>query len=120
MSSVRDEIAALEERLRLAELGPDPTFFEEVLDDHAVLVSDGQPFLAKAKVVAAHQPGKGPKFTRVEMSDMQIVDHGTAAVVTCKGTYEGPQANLTIKFMRVWVKKNDRWRIVAGSIATAN
>ena len=29
MSTVQSEIAALEERLRLAELGPDPTFFEE-------------------------------------------------------------------------------------------
>ena len=32
MSTVVTEIAALEERLRIAELGPDPQFFEEVLD----------------------------------------------------------------------------------------
>lgn len=50
---------------------------------------DGEP--AKAKVVAAHRPGAGPKFTKVEMSDFKIVDHGDAAVVTCKGSYEGPQ-----------------------------
>ena len=31
MDTVQSEIAALEERLRLAELGPDPKFFEEVL-----------------------------------------------------------------------------------------
>src|SRR5688572_14702202 len=117
MSSVRAEIAELEERLRLAELGPDPRFFEERLADDAVLVADGQPAFAKAQVVQAHQPGKGPKFTRVEMIDMQIVDHDTAAVVTCKGTYESPQSTVTLKFMRVWVKKNDRWQIIAGSIA---
>lgn len=93
MSTVQSEIAALEERLRLAELGPDPKFFEEALAADAVLVTqDGQSF-AKSEVIEAHQLGKGPKFTRVEMSDMKILDHGTAAVVTCRGTYKGPQSS---------------------------
>jgi Domain of unknown function (DUF4440) len=73
--------------------------------------------MAKRKIVEAHRPGSGPKFTRVELRDLQIVDHESAAVVTCKGTYEGPQGSATLKFMRVWVKKNGRWQIVAGSIA---
>ena len=118
MSSVQNEIAELEERLRLAELGPDPMFFEKALADDVVLIAeDGQAFFAKSKVVEAHQPGKGPKFTRVEMRDMQIVDHGIAAVVTCKGTYETPQSNVTLKFMRVWLKKNNQWQIIAGSVS---
>src|SRR5438552_10742141 len=105
MNSVRDEIAALEERLRSAELGPDPRVFEELLADDAILVGpDGQPFFAKQKVVAAHQPGKGATFTRVDITDMQIVDHGSAAVVTCTGTFEGPQGTFTLKFLRVWMR----------------
>jgi hypothetical protein len=64
MSDTRSEIMSLEERLRLAELGPDPKFFEEVLADQVVLMQDGQTF-PKTKVVQAHQPGAGPKFTRV-------------------------------------------------------
>jgi len=118
MNATKREIAALEERLRLAELSPDPAFFEETLADEAVLVSDGQPAFAKSKIVEAHRPGKSPKFTRVEMTDMQIIEHGSAAVVTCQGTYEGPQSSAKLKFMRVWLKKNDRWQIVAGSIST--
>ena len=35
--SVHDEILALEEQLRQAELGPDAAFFERGLADHAVL-----------------------------------------------------------------------------------
>ena len=89
MSIVRTEIAALEERLRLAELGPDPKYFEDALADGVVLVSQDGQLAFKQKVVEAHRPGKGPKFTRVETSDMKIVDHGSAAVVTCQGTYEG-------------------------------
>jgi ketosteroid isomerase-like protein len=117
-SPVQAEIEALEERLRLAELGPDPTFFEEALADDVVMVSqDGMPSVAKRAVVEAHRPGAAPKFTRVEMRNMTIVDHGIAAVVTCEGTYEGPQSSVTLKFMRVWLKANDRWQIIAGSIS---
>ena len=118
MDTVQREIAALEERLRLAELGPDPKFFEEVLADEAMLVSeDGQPFQAKSRVVDAHQPGKGPKFRRVEMTDVNIVEHGSAAVVTCRGTYETSESTITLKFMRVWLKTADRWQIIAGSVS---
>jgi hypothetical protein len=111
--SVIDEIKNLEARLVDAELGPDPVFFENALADDALL--DGQ--FAKAKVVEAHRPGQGPKFTRVEMSDMRILDHGVAAVVTCNGTYEGPEGAFTLRFMRVWVKKEKGWQIVAGTVA---
>jgi hypothetical protein len=110
------EIGALEERLRLAELGPDAQFFEEVLADDAVLVSDEGQF-AKSQIVQAHQPGKGPTFTRVEMSDLKIVDHGVAAVVTCRGRYETTEAAFTLTFMRVWLSKGNRWQIVAGSVS---
>jgi len=117
MSTVLEEIVELEEQLRQAELGPDPEFFEKALADDVVLVSDGgEPPLSKSKVVDAHQPGRGPKFTRVEMSDLKIVDHGVGAVVTCRGTYENAQATHTLRFMRVWLKTHDRWQIVAASI----
>ena len=118
MNDVQKEISTMEERLRLAELGPEPTFFEEALSDEAVLVAeDGRPFLAKSKVVEAHRPGRGPKFTRVEMTDMQIIDQGMAAVVTCQGRYEGPQGTVALRFMRVWLKKAGQWQIIAGSVA---
>ena len=116
--STRSEITELEEQLRHAELGPDPAFFQSALADEAILVGqDGQPSMAKAKVVQAHQPGAGPKFTRVEMSDTNIVEHGDAAVVTCKGTYESPNGSITLKFMRVWLKRDGQWQIIAASIA---
>jgi hypothetical protein len=116
--TVRDEIIQLEERLRRAELEPDPAAFKELLDDEVVLTDEsGRPFFAKQKVVDAHRPGTGPKFTRVEITDVQIVDHGVAAVVTCTGTFEGPQGSFTLRFLRVWACKDGKWRIVAGSVS---
>lgn len=117
MNTVQAEIKALEERLRQAELGPDPAFFQDALADDVVLVSDGEPAMAKAQVVAAHQPGKGPKFTAVDMSELQIIEHGAVVIVTCRGTYAAGEKRFTLKFMRVWLKQNGRWQIIAGSIA---
>ena len=57
------------------------------------------------------------KMYAVEMSDLKIIDHDTAAVVTCKSRYEGPQWTGELKFMRVWLKENGRWRIIAISIS---
>jgi len=116
MTSVESEIASLEESLRQAELGPDPEFFERYVDDNMVFISDSKASRPKAHIVEAHRPGKGQKFTRVEMSDMIIVDHGVAAVVTCTGTYEGPSGTHVLNFMRVWIKNGDEWKIVAGSV----
>jgi hypothetical protein len=110
--SSHDEILVLEEELRQAELGPDPAFFERRLADDAVL--DGE--LAKSKVVAAHQPGGSAKFTRVAMSDFRLLEHGPAVVVTCTGVYEGPSGSHTLDFMRVWLKQNGEWQIIAGSV----
>jgi hypothetical protein len=120
MTQVHSEVTAMEERLRQAELGPDPHFFEEALADNAVLVfQDGQAGFWKSKIVEAHRPGKNPKVTEVEVSDSQIVDHGNTAVVTSRWTYENAQGRFTLKFMRVWLKKNERWQIIPGSIANA-
>ena len=116
-TTVESVIEALEERLRAAELGPDPAVFQELLADDVVLVSqDGQGF-AKARVVEAHQPGNGPKFTRVEMSDLQIIDHDGAVVVTCTGTYETAEKTFNLKLLRVWARKNGYWQIIAGSVS---
>ncbi|MBI3507668.1 MAG: nuclear transport factor 2 family protein [Proteobacteria bacterium] len=119
MTHILSEISALEECLRQAELGPDPKFFQNALADTAVIVGqDGRPSLAKSMIVDAHKPGRGPKFTKVEMKDLVITEHGAnVAVVTCTGTYEAQKFSITLKFMRVWVKKGDRWQIVAGSVS---
>ena len=118
MTALQSEITALEERLRLAELGPDPAFFEEALADEMVLIAeDGQPSFAKTKIVAAHRPGEGPKFTQVEVKDLKIVNYGAVAVVTGQGTYTGLGVNANLKFMRVWIKHHKGWQIVAASVS---
>ena len=107
-----DEIKKLEDRLRDAELGPHPEFFEEILDDDFLF--DGE--RAKAQIVEAHRPGKGQRFSEVVMSDFEYIDHGAVVVVKCVGHYKSPQWEGSLKFMRVWFKRDGRWKVIAGSI----
>ncbi len=111
------ELASLEDRLEDAELGPDAAFYEEFVDDPALMIAANDISFSKSHILDAHRPGKGNNFTRVEMSDMKIIEHGTAAVVTGKGLYEGANGTHNLKFMRVWVSKPEGWRIVAGSVS---
>lgn len=110
------EIKDLEERLRQAELGPNPEVFTDLLADDVVLVDQRGNAMGKGKVVGAHRPDAGPKFTEVEVRDMTIVEQGDYAVVTCTGHFKGPQFTGALRFMRVWLKRNGRWQIIAGSI----
>ena len=109
--SAREEIMHLEERLRQAELAPDPAFFEEYIADDAILDGAQQ----KARAINAHRPGQAQKFHNVEMRNFVLVEHGPAVVLTCEGVYEGPQFKGVLKFMRVWLKEDGRWRIIAAS-----
>lgn len=112
--TTREEILALEEKLRSAELGPDQEFFKSVLADSVVL--NNRP--GKARVVDAHRAGDSPKFTRVDMSGLEIREHGAdCAVVTCKGAFYGPGWEGTLQFMRVWLRREGEWKIIAGSVS---
>lgn len=119
MASVSDEIAELEERLRAAELGPDSKVFAELLDDQMLLLNEsGDPVFIKPIVVAAHQRGRNQKFLQVDVTDLQVIDHGgQAATSTCKTTYRSASATFTLKFLRFWVKKQPGWQIVGGAMS---
>jgi len=41
-----------------------------------------------------------------------LAARGPAVVLTCEGDYEGPQFRGTLKFMRVWLKQDGRWKII--------
>jgi hypothetical protein len=118
MSSVETEIAELEELLRQADLKPNPTFFQTYLDDQMVLMVDGDicSHSPKTYIVDKHQPMKAQRFDRIEITDLKILDQGATAIVTGFGNFEGPDVSFSLNFMRVWVKKVDGWKIVAGSM----
>lgn len=116
-SPVQQEIARLEEELRVAELGPDPAFFAATLSDDVALVQNGDQRLTKQQVVDGHQPSGGPKFTDVQTRDLRIADHGDTAIVTCAGVFTTPAGQtVTLKIMRVWHRRDGGWKIIGASM----
>jgi ketosteroid isomerase-like protein len=118
MNSVEAEIFELEECLRQADLAPDPAFFQKYFDDGLVLMADGDicSHSPKAYIVDRHKPGRALQFDRVEIADLKIMEQGSTVVVTGFSSYQGPSGNFSINFMRIWVKKPEGWKVVAGAI----
>ncbi len=117
MSNVLAEIEQLEDELCAAERKPDAEFFERFIDDDAVLVGhDGHAYFAKQAIVAAHRPDSGSKFTNVQVRDREIIEHETAGVVSCRTTFETDQGKVTLRFVRVWLRKAGAWKLIGGCV----
>lgn len=117
MPSVEAEIQHVEERLRLAQLHCDPTTLDELLDDKMLLLSDGQPFFAKARLMEMYAPNSGPQLKSVHWRNPKIISFGNAAIVICRGEYTAPQFSITLEFMRFWMHQSTGWKLIAGTIA---
>src|SRR6201990_1723323 len=112
MSSVEAEIRNVEERLRLAQLHCDPKVLDELLDDHMLLLSDGQPFFAKTRIMEMYAPHPGTQLKSICWRDSQIISFGVAAIVICRGEYVSDQFDISLEFMRFWLHKADEWKLI--------
>jgi hypothetical protein len=111
------EVAELEEKLRQADIKADPAVIDEVFADGAAITGrDGRMF-TKQDVINAHQPAGRQRVTRVDVSDVEIRDHGSFAVVTGRMDLVDPGFPAALRFTRVWMKRGGRWQIVAGHVS---
>lgn len=110
-------IAELEEKLRQADIKADPLVIDQLFaDDAAITGRDGKLF-TKQDVIKAHQPAGRQRVTRIDVSDLEIRDHGTSAVVTGRIDLVDPGFPAALRFTRVWMKHDGRWQIVAAHIS---
>ncbi|HEY3927103.1 MAG TPA: nuclear transport factor 2 family protein [Candidatus Koribacter sp.] len=114
---VEVEIQKVEERLRLAQLHYDPKTLDELLHDKMLLLSDGQPFFAKARIMEMYAPTCGGRIKSVQWKNSKIINFGQTAVVICRGEYVSDQFTISLEFMRLWVHQSNHWKLVAGTIA---
>ncbi len=117
MSDVEPEIRKVEERLRLAQLHSNIQALGELLDDHMLFLSDSRPFFAKARMLEMYQPHRGQNLISVEWHDVQIIPFGHAAIVICRADYRTPQLTISLRCMRMWLKQNGAWKLIAGTVA---
>jgi ketosteroid isomerase-like protein len=111
------EIEGLEEKLQQAMLKSDVPVLDELIADDLVFTMHTGLVVNKQYDLEAHRTGIF-KFSQVDLSDRQIHYYGDCVVVTVKadlaGTFSKQAFSETYRFTRVWVKRQNRWQIVAG------
>jgi ketosteroid isomerase-like protein len=114
-----DELRWMEERLRAAMLAGDVAELDAMIDDALVFTTMTGAVVTKAMDLDAHR-SRTLRISRMEPSEQRIDRYGDAAVVTVRiemaGTFaETPFAGI-YRYGRVWIRRPDGWRIVAGHV----
>lgn len=113
-------IEMLEERLRQAMLSSDVQALDELIADDLVFTMHTGLMVTKQDDLEGHRSGS-EKLTKVDTDELKISHYGDCAVVTVKaelaGTFNGQAFSGTYRYTRVWVKRQDRWQIVAGHVS---
>ena len=114
------EIVAREDALLRAITTNDVALLDDLLHDDLLFNGpDGQTG-TKAQDLANYRSG-GIQLRRAEASDRLIRAIGDDAVVavtiTLEGSYLGVRVDGRYRYLRVWQRTGDKWRVIGGSVA---
>lgn len=113
------EIIRLEEELRRAMLSSDVEKLDELIDESLVFITpDGQ--IATKQMDLEFHRNKIQKMSELNQQEQQIQIFDNTAIVMVIADINGVFGEIAIKgkfrYLRVWSKINDNWKIIAGSV----
>ncbi|HKG91502.1 MAG TPA: nuclear transport factor 2 family protein [Gemmatimonadaceae bacterium] len=115
-----DTIPQREAELRRAQLAGDVAALERLIDDELVFTGPNGALFTKQDDLDAHRSGS-IRITRLEPSEERIQLHGDVAVVIVRmemaGTFFGDPFGGSFRYTRVWRRRPDGWRVVAGHVS---
>lgn len=118
---IDDEILACEDALRQAQLASDVAELDRLLDDLLVFTNIDGTLAGKSDDLSLHRSGR-LRITRMDPSDRRLLHLGTTSVVSVRmdaeAIIDGAPAAATLRYTRVWHKRPDGWRLVAGHMST--
>jgi hypothetical protein len=110
MASVRDEILEIEKRFW--DVGPDPGFYQKVLDDKALMVMEPMGVIKKSDVVG--MADKADAWDDVKLQDVNVVE----LTPDCVGiAYHGEGKNRSTgkpyraSISSVYTRRNGDWKL---------
>jgi ketosteroid isomerase-like protein len=119
------EVRELEARFREAVVRGDRAFYDRVLADDFTHTSHSGAFKTRAQWLAESRSGDkaepvpgATRYEAFEVDDLAVRVYGDTAVVTGRTTPRGLDSKgrpMTgrYRFLRVWVKREGQWRVVA-------
>lgn len=119
-SGFRDDLLLVSESaLRRAQLSGDVAALERLVDDELVFTGPDGNIYSKADDLNAHRQG-WVRITRLEPSEERMQRFGDVAVISVRmemeGSFKGAPFAGSFRYTRVWCRRADGWRIVAGHV----
>jgi len=118
----------LEEELRQSELSVDISKLDQIYADDVMVTTPGGVVVDKSVVMAefhqiADKAAVGQaKIESYNKDEIKARTYGDTAVTsylaTVKGQFEGTDVNRQFQITNVWMKRQDRWQIVARHTAS--
>lgn len=120
--SLDDEILACEAELRHAQLTSDLAALDRLLDDLLAFTNIDGTLASKSDDLSMHRSGR-LRITRMDPTDRQLLHLGATSVVcvrmNAEAVIDGVPVTATLRYTRVWHKRPDGWRLVAGHMSAA-
>jgi ketosteroid isomerase-like protein len=121
--SVDDQILACEAELRNAQLTGDVAVLDRLLDDLPVFTNIDGTLSSKSDDLSLHRSGR-LRITRMDPSDRQLLHLGATSVVSVRmnadAVMDGVAVTATLRYTRIWHRRPDGWRLVAGHMSTVS
>jgi hypothetical protein len=118
-----NEIQALEENIRQAQLTNDVSILEDVLSDDLQFVFFDGSVASKQDDIKAHQ-NKIVIFHEIKFSEQVIKTFKGLASVTVlaeiKGTMNGSDFHGFYRYGRTWANLEGRWQLISGCVFPVN
>jgi len=114
-------IRQLEAALRAAQLQSDVAALDQLIDDALLFTGPEGTLATKADDLALHRD-RVVQFTAHEPRDLQFVVVTNEVVVVAlhthlAGRYQNTEFAGDFRYTRVWARRDDAWRVVAGHVS---
>ena len=117
-------IEDLEEKLRMAMISSDVTVLDKLIDDELVFVGPDGSVATKQMDLEAHK-SKIQRISSIEASEQNVFKRNDELyIVTVKIAIKGYFGDLNIdgtyRYLRIWKKVGDSFKIISGSVVKIN
>jgi ketosteroid isomerase-like protein len=118
--SIDDEILTCEAELRQAQLSGDVAALDRLLDDCLLFTGIDGALASKQDDLSLHRSGR-LRITKLDSLDRHMLHLGDISVVSvgmaAAAIMDGTPVSATLRYTRVWHKRPEGWRVVAGHMS---
>ncbi len=123
MNEVEKEIRQLEEELTQSEMSVDVNTLDRIYADDIMVTAPIGICVDKAAVMTeVRQAAEKAVVGRYDKDDLKVRTYGDTAVssyrMTAEATFEGTEIKRQLCITNVWMKRKERWQIVARHTAS--